>query len=110
MVEKETKKGIRKKNAPAKKKENPDVKKVEFSFYAPEASEVFLAGEFNQWDTRSLLMTKDEEGIWRVTVELNPGTYEYKFFVDSFWFEGPLPDTEVITNPFGTKNFVKEIL
>jgi 1,4-alpha-glucan branching enzyme len=105
MVEKETKKGRGKKKSPAKKKENLDVKEVEFSFYAPEASEVFLAGEFNQWDTRSLLMTKDEGGIWRLTVELNPGSYEFKFFVDGAWFED-LAEARVVCNPFGTQNYV----
>lgn len=39
-----------------------------------------------------------------------PGRYQFKFFTDGVWFEGPLPDTEVITNPFGTQNFVKEVL
>jgi 1,4-alpha-glucan branching enzyme len=105
MVDKKAKK-TRGKNKPiAKKKENLAVKEVEFSFYAPEASEVFLAGEFNQWDIHSLPMRKDEEGIWRLRVELNPGSYEFKFFVDGAWFED-LIGAELVSNPFGTQNYV----
>lgn len=105
MVEKEAKKARGKKKSATKKKENLEVKEVEFSFYAPEAREVFLVGEFNQWDTRSLPMRKDEEGIWRLMVELNPGTYEFKFFVDGAWFED-LTGAQLVPNPFGTQNYV----
>lgn len=108
MVEKEAKKTKGKKKSIAKKKENLDVKEVEFSFYAPEAREVFLAGDFNQWDTRSLPMRKDEEGIWRLMVELNPGSYEFKFFVDGAWFED-LTEAQLVSNPFGTQNYVVEV-
>ena len=105
MIGKETKKGRGKKKSAAKKKENLELKEVEFSFYAPEAREVFLVGEFNQWDTRSLPMRKDEEGIWRLMVELNPGSYEFKFFVDGAWFED-LTGAQLVPNPFGTQNYV----
>jgi 1,4-alpha-glucan branching enzyme len=104
MVEKETKKGRGKKRSVTKKKEILDLKEVEFSFYAPEAREVFLAGGFNHWDTRSLPMRKDEEGIWRCMVELNPGSYEFKFFVDGVWFED-LTGAKLVPNPFGTQNY-----
>jgi len=63
MVGKEAKKTRGKEKSIAQKKENVDVKEVEFSLYAPEAREVFLAGEFNQWNARSLAMKKDDEGI-----------------------------------------------
>jgi 1,4-alpha-glucan branching enzyme len=105
MVEKEAKKTRGKKKSVTQKKQNLEVKEVEFSFYAPEARNVFLAGEFNQWDTRSLPMTKDEEGVWRLMVELNPGSYEFKFFVDGAWFED-LTGAQLVPNPFGTQNYV----
>jgi 1,4-alpha-glucan branching enzyme len=104
MVEKETKNTRGKKRSVTKKKENLNVKEVEFSFYAPEAREVFLAGEFNQWDIQSFPMRKDEEGIWRRMVELNPGSYEFKFFVDGAWFED-LTGAQLVPNPFGTQNY-----
>jgi 1,4-alpha-glucan branching enzyme len=106
MVEKETKKGRGKKRSVTKKKENLNVKEVEFSFYAPEAKKVYLAGGFNQWNTRSLPMRKDEEGIWRRIVELNPGSYEFKFFVDGAWFED-LTGAELVSQPLRHKKLCR---
>ncbi len=78
---------------------------VEVSFYSPEAMDVYVAGEFNGWDTRSLPMKKDKDGIWRLKIKLLAGRYEYKFFADNMWIEN-LPGAEAIPNPFGTQNFV----
>ncbi len=78
---------------------------VEFVFHAPETKSVFLAGEFNHWDTQTLPMKKDRSGIWRVKVELPAGRHEYKLFADNAWVED-LPNAERIPNPFGTQNFV----
>ncbi len=108
MTEKEETK--RKKSA-MKKKEGPSGKKeIEFTLYAPEFREVFLGGEFNSWNPQTLPMKKDTHGVWRTKLKLPVGRYQFKFFTDGAWFEGPLPDTEVITNPFGTQNFIKEVL
>ena len=78
---------------------------VEFTLNAPDARQVFLAGEFNHWDTQSLPLKKDKSGVWKVKIKLLPGRYEYKFFADSVWVES-LPRAEKSSNPFGTQNFV----
>lgn len=83
-------------------------KNVEFTFYSPEATYVYVAGEFNGWDTQSLPMKKDKDGVWRSKVKLFPGRYEYKFFADNTWVEN-LPDAETVSNPFGTQNFVVSV-
>ena len=80
-------------------------KDVEISFCAPEATEVYVAGEFNRWDTRSLPMKKDKDGVWKVKVRLLPGRHEYKLFADSAWVED-IPDADSVPNAFGTSNFV----
>lgn len=80
-------------------------KKVAFTFYAPEAGEVFLAGDFNQWDTRSVPMKKDRSGNWKAEFKLAPGCYEYKLVADNTWVEH-LPGAELVSNPFGTNNFI----
>lgn len=82
-----------------------DKKGAEFSFYAPEAMEVFVAGEFNGWDSRSLPMKRDKSGTWKVKTKLSPGRYEYKFFGDNRWVE-ELSSGEKVENPFGTQNLV----
>lgn len=81
---------------------------MEFCFFSPGAKNVYVAGEFNAWDTQSLPMKKGEDGIWRSKVKLLPGRYEYKLFADNAWVED-LPDSETVFNPFGTKNFVISI-
>jgi 1,4-alpha-glucan branching enzyme len=81
-------------------------KDVEFSFYAPEAIKVFIAGEFNGWDIQSLPMKRQRDGIWKRTTKLLPGRYEYKVFADREWVED-LPGEEGVTNPYGTQNFIK---
>ena len=45
----------------AKKKSIPK-RKVYFIFQAPEANEVYLAGEFNGWHTQTLPMIRGENG------------------------------------------------
>lgn len=108
MIEKEK---IRLKKSTANKRERPSGKKeIEFSIYAPEVREVFLAGEFNSWDPQALPMKKDLQGVWRTKIKLPAGRYQYKFFIDGVWFEGCLTDIEGITNPLGTQNFIKEVL
>jgi 1,4-alpha-glucan branching enzyme len=96
MIEKKKEKG---------KSKGKEEKNVEFTFYAPEATEVFLAGEFNNWDTQSLPMKKGKDGVWKAKIKLPPGRYEYKFFADHAWVEN-LPDTELSSNPFGTRNLI----
>lgn len=63
---------------------------VEFTYHDPAAFSVSLAGSFNNWDTRSNPMVKDDEGTWRVVVPLSPGKYEYKFVVNGGdWMADP---------------------
>ena len=105
MVEPESKKMKSKRKSIRKKKEKPVEKTVEFTFFAPDAKEVFLAGEFNGWDNQSLHMKKNKGGVWNAKVKLSPGHYEYKFFADNVWVES-LPGVEQVSNALGTKNFV----
>jgi len=105
MVEQENKRIRGKGKSVPKKKEKPIEKTVEFNYSVPEAKEVYLAGEFNNWDTRSLPMKKDKKGVWKIKIKLTPGRYEYKFFADNVWV-GSLPGVEKSSNPFGSQNFV----
>jgi 1,4-alpha-glucan branching enzyme len=97
-------------NKSKEEKETPKKaeKNVEFAIQAPEAKEVYLAGEFNQWSTQSLPMKRDNKGIWKLKTPLPPGRYEYKFYVDGNWVEGST-GTEQVLNSFGTQNFVLKI-
>jgi 1,4-alpha-glucan branching enzyme len=80
--------------------------KVQFVFSAPEAQTVSLGGEINNWDTQAAPMKKDKKGIWKVTVNLRPGRYEYRFFVDEKWENDPSCDG-CVPNDFGSMNCVR---
>ncbi len=89
----------------AKELSKRTLKNVEFTFLAPEAMEVLLTGAFNSWDTQTLLMKKNKEGVWKTAIDLAPGCYEYKFLADGVWVEH-ISGVETAPNPFGTRNFV----
>jgi 1,4-alpha-glucan branching enzyme len=81
---------------------------TEFRFYAPLAKRVSIAGNFNNWNTKTLSAKKDSRGNWIVKVGLKPGRYEYKFFVDGSWMSDPRC-TWFIPNTFGNQNCVIEV-
>ena len=47
---------------------------------------VSVAGNFNDWDPSAKpMLDKDGNGIYRCTLLLKPGSYEYKFVIDGVW-------------------------
>jgi len=80
-------------------------RKVQFEYPSPEAKEVYLAGEFNNWDTHGNLMEKDKNGVWKTTLSLKPGIYEYRLFADGSWENAP-SCSGCVPNEFGTQNCV----
>ncbi len=66
-----------------------DTRRVEFTCLAPQAQAVFLAGEFNNWNTAATPMKKDSAGKWRITIRLPPGQHPYKYVVDGKWQADP---------------------
>ena len=84
-----------------------------FKLAAPEAGEVFLAGEFNEWSATTTPMKRGSDGSWVATLELAPGRYEYKFVVDRQWICEPdcggREGSSCVPNPFGSLNSVVEV-
>ncbi len=78
---------------------------IEFSFHAPDARSVYLAGDFNNWNAQDLSLTRQDSGDWTLSVSLDPGSYEYKFIVDGNWVEDP-DNPEKNSDPFGGSNSV----
>ncbi|MGB4830376.1 MAG: glycogen-binding domain-containing protein [Chitinophagales bacterium] len=52
----------------------------------PQASKVFLSGNFNDWSTGQTPMQKTDSG-WIAEVKLKPGKYFYKFIIDGQWMQ-----------------------
>ncbi|WP_017652599.1 alpha-amylase family glycosyl hydrolase [Fortiea contorta] len=75
-------------------------KPIEFELFAPYNKGAALIGSFSDW--QDVPMTKGEDGYFRTTVELEDGTYQYKFRVQTnSWFFEPEQWVEV-TDPYAT--------
>lgn len=66
--------------------------------------EVYIAGDFNEWNPRSHRMTR-REGWFQRKLKLTPGVHEYKFVVDGEWQTDPTAP-EQRPNEFGSLNSV----
>lgn len=83
-------------------------RKVKFEYYAPQATKVGVGGTFNGWDAEKSLMKRQNNGQWRVEMDLLPGRYEYRYFIDGSWQNDQRP-VECVPNAFGTWNCVLEV-
>jgi 1,4-alpha-glucan branching enzyme len=80
-------------------------RKVTFSYAAPEALSVLLAGDFTGWQQAPLPLKKDKSGVWTRTIALPAGRYEYRLLVDGQWRDDPqCPHRQ--PNQFGGQNCV----
>jgi len=59
---------------------------VEFSFYRPGASQVHLAGDFNNWQGGQLAMVRGEDGYWHARVKLPAGEFRFRYCADGQWY------------------------
>jgi len=76
-----------------------------FTITAPDAQEVFLVGEFNDWCGDDFRMRRFKNGVFKKSVKLPPGRYEYRFVVDGEWWTDPA-NPERSQNSFGSENSV----
>lgn len=88
----------------------PGVKQpVVFEYFDPSASIVTLVADFNQWDPKIKPLKRDSGGLWKVTVRLAPGSYQYKFVVNGDrWEEDPL-NLHRVMNEHGTFNSIRKV-
>jgi len=84
------------------------VKTMEFTFPAPQARQVLLAGGFTDWQLRPVAMKKDRLGVWRAGVALAQGRHEYRFLVDGAWQNDPAC-RQCVPNQFGSQNCVVQV-
>lgn len=68
------------------------------------AKKVYLAGSFNNWKPRELLMTKTFSG-WQLPIYLAEGTHTYRFVADGDWMVDP-ENTDKLPNEYNDFNSV----
>jgi len=78
---------------------------VTFNWHPPVPEKVFIAGTFNEWNPSSHQLTPTETSEWQITLDLAPGTYEYRLRVDGKWTTDPACENKV-RNRFGSYNSV----
>ena len=62
---------------------------VQFTLAAPQAKEVLLAGDFNNWKPEPMSHSQESKGRWELLLPLPPGKYLYLFQVDGTWTVDP---------------------
>lgn len=81
---------------------------VTFSYKNNSAKEVYVAGNFTDWETHKKAMTKNQDGTWSVTLRLgdDAASYEYKFIVDGNYVVDP-SNSNTASDGNSTFNFSK---
>lgn len=82
---------------------------TQFILVAPEAAEVAVVGDFNDWKTTATPLARGKgNGVWWVTVPLAPGRYRYAFVVDGTVWR-PDPGAPSLDDEFGRPSSVLTI-
>jgi len=80
---------------------------VPFALVAPNATDISVLGDFNLWEPTAL-SDADGDGVWRTSMFLPPGRYEYAFVIDGRWWgQDPLADEYV--RSFGEYSSVRYV-
>ncbi len=90
------------------RQELPKMSNVFFSIFAPDAREVYVVGDFNNWKIDGDSRMQKDGSFWAKRINLNSGKYRYRFVIDGKWTEDPNnPSKEV--NPYGEMDSLLEI-
>lgn len=55
---------------------------VTFICKAPAAKQVFVTGDFNDWQPTAAPMSRQPDGCWTASLELSHGHHQYLYLVD----------------------------
>ena len=81
---------------------------VIFSSHNPEALEIQLAGDFNDWMPHTTPMRRMGRGDFEARLRLPKGRYRYRLVIDGHWSHD-LHNPRVETNEYGELNSIVEI-
>jgi len=81
---------------------------VSLTLNAPGARKVYVAGDFNGWKTDDKSLMKQENGTWKLKVNLTAGRYRYRFVKDGEWIEDPSNKNHAM-NPYGQMDSLIEV-
>lgn len=78
---------------------------VAFAFEDSVESDVFLAGDFNDWNETSHPMRRHCDGTYRTILKLPAGEYEFRYKCGGVWFNDRHPH-KYVPNCWGSENSV----
>src|ERR1017187_5219426 len=84
------------------KAEPPPSPRIVLELVNPAASQVFVAGSFNNWEPEQTPLAARGNGRWAGDLKVGPGRHEYLFVVDGQWLPDPKAN-ESVASPFGGK-------
>lgn len=92
------------------KAELPKIKMAEISlsFSAPDAKEVYVAGDFNNWKLDKTSAMHNDHGVWKKRLNLSAGIYRYRFVKDGEWIDDPSNPNRAM-NPYGQMDSLIEV-
>jgi len=77
---------------------------------APEATQVTLVGDFNQWDTNETPMQKMKNGDFTVTLELAcDQEYKFRYLIDNSQWENDWQADRYVPNGHGSDDSIVAI-
>ena len=86
----------------------PSLSEVVFSLLAPQAQEVYVTGDFNDWKLNDNSRMRPDSGNWTKRIKLTTGHYHYRFVIDGKWTEDPNNPTKE-ANPYGQMDSLVEV-
>jgi len=90
------------------KKNLPKLNEIVLSVKAPQAREVYVAGEFNNWKLDENSKMEQNNGSWSKRLKLDNGKYRYRFVIDGDWVEDSNNSRKEL-NPYGTMDSLLEV-
>lgn len=92
---------------------NGEIINVKFQLELPRdhngINTISLAGDFNGWDTKSMILNPADNNKWIIDVPLKRGRYQYMFVIDGReWMPDPKAK-RFVNDGFGGKNSLLEL-
>lgn len=78
---------------------------VHLEIVLPQATQVSVAGSFNDWTPEKNPLKPAGQNRWVADLNIQPGRHEYLFVADGQWLPDPNA-RETVANPFGGSNSV----
>lgn len=86
----------------------PQMPSITLKLEAPEAQEVYVAGDFNNWQLDTASRMERHNGYWEKQLKLGAGKYHYRFVIDGKWISDTAnPQQEV--NPYGEMDSILDV-